>query len=223
MCSGGTPSDSTAIEDSLFCNFDLTYLPSCPPPPHISCDEGGSLEGRIQVLKEFEQLYLSGILPEIPLQQLEDSHIKSLLESKYIMFYSRYVDDIIVIYNATRTNPETIVQHANSMHSNIQLTPTLESNNQISFLDLLIIRKSHQLEYDVYRKPTATDTTINYLLIKSHNGTQTSFLQIVYRKDAKYPSQPHPPTQGMANHTSHSHIQRLPNHLTTLTKTTNTA
>ena len=56
-----------------------------------------------------------------------------------------------------------IVQHANAMHSNLQLTPTLESNNQISFLDLLIIRKSHQLEIDVYRKPTTTDTTINYL------------------------------------------------------------
>jgi len=73
------------------------------------------------------------------------------------------VDDITIIYDATRTDPEMIVQHANAMHSNLQLTPTLESNNQISFLDLLIIRKSHQLEIDVYRKPTTTDTTINYL------------------------------------------------------------
>jgi hypothetical protein len=95
------------------------------------------------------------------------------------------------------------------MNSNIQLTPTLESNIQISFLDL-IIRKSHQLEIDVYRKPTATDTTINYLLIKSPNETQTSRLHILNRRDAKRLSQPHPPTQGMANHTSHSHIQQLP-------------
>jgi len=49
------------------------------------------------------------------------------------------------------------------MHSNIQLSPTLETNNQISFLDLLIIRKSQQLENDIYRKPTTTVTTINYL------------------------------------------------------------
>ena len=65
-------------------------------------------------------------------------------------------------YDAACTDPEMIV-HANSMHSNLQLTPTLESNNQISFLDLPIIRKSHQLEIDVYRKLTMIDTTINYL------------------------------------------------------------
>ena len=61
-----------------------------------------------------------------------------------------------------RSNPETIIRHANSIHNNIQLSPTLKADNQISFLDLLIIRKS-QLEIDVFRKPTTTDTTINYL------------------------------------------------------------
>jgi len=52
---------------------------------------------------------------------------------------------------------------ANSIHSNIHLSQTLETNNQIIFLDLLIIRKSQRLEIDIYRKPGTTDTTINYL------------------------------------------------------------
>ena len=69
----------------------------------------------------------------------------------------------LVLYDANRTNPETIIRHANSMHNNIQLSSTLEPDNQISFLDLLIIRKSQQLEIDVFRKPTTTDATINYL------------------------------------------------------------
>ena len=68
---------------------------------------------------------LSGIMAEIFLQHLEDSHIKPFLESKCITFYSRYVDDIIIVYDTTCTDPETIVQHANSMHINLQLTPTL--------------------------------------------------------------------------------------------------
>ena len=106
---------------------------------------------------------LSGIIAEIFLQHLEDSHIKSLLDSKCITFYSRYVDDIIAIYDATHTNHETIIQYANSIHSNVQLSPRLEANNQISFLDLLITWKSHQLEINTYRKPTTTDTTFNYL------------------------------------------------------------
>ena len=63
------------------------------------------------------------------MQHLEDFHIKPLLDSKHISFYSRYVDDILVIYDTTRTNPETVVHYANSMHSNISLSPTLETNN----------------------------------------------------------------------------------------------
>ena len=60
------------------------------------------------------------------MQHLEDFHIKPLLDLKRISFYSRYVDDILVIYD---TKPETIVHHANSKHSNIRLSPTLETNN----------------------------------------------------------------------------------------------
>jgi len=52
---------------------------------------------------------LSGTMAEIFLQHLENLHIKPLLDAKYIMFYSRYVDDIIIIYDTNRTNPETII------------------------------------------------------------------------------------------------------------------
>jgi hypothetical protein len=50
-----------------------------------------------------------------------------------------------------------------TIHSNIQLNPTHETNNNVSFLDLSITRKPTSLELDTYRKPTATDTTINFL------------------------------------------------------------
>jgi hypothetical protein len=77
---------------------------------------------------------LSGTVAEIFLKHLEDIHIKPLLDSKRIIFYSCYVDDIIIIYDAYRTNSETIVRHANSIHNNIQLSPTLEADNQICAL-----------------------------------------------------------------------------------------
>jgi hypothetical protein len=51
---------------------------------------------------------LSGTTAEIFLQHLENLHIKPLLDSKCITFYSRYMDDII-IYDATCTNLETII------------------------------------------------------------------------------------------------------------------
>ena len=44
----------------------------------------------------------------------------------------------------------------------MQLNATHETNTSISFLDLLIIRNTENLETDIYRKPTTTDTTINF-------------------------------------------------------------
>jgi hypothetical protein len=46
------------------------------------------------------------------------------------------------------------------LHSNIKLNPTYEKHGSIDFLDLTITRK--RLEVDTYRKPTSTDTTINF-------------------------------------------------------------
>jgi len=51
---------------------------------------------------------ISGITAEILLQHLEQSHIKFLLDSKHITFYARYVDDILIIYDASRTSLNAI-------------------------------------------------------------------------------------------------------------------
>jgi hypothetical protein len=105
---------------------------------------------------------ISGTMAKIFLH-LENTHIKHLLNSKSIILYSRYVDDIIIIYDSICTNPNAILQYANSIHNNIQINPTHETKGYVSFLDLLIIRKTPNLEIDIFHKPTITDTTINYL------------------------------------------------------------
>ena len=61
------------------------------------------------------------------------------------------------------TTYESILQYINTIHSNIQLNPTQETNGNVSFLDLLITRKPTCLTIDIYREPTTTDTTINFL------------------------------------------------------------
>jgi hypothetical protein len=81
---------------------------------------------------------------------------------KNILFYTRYVDDILLIYNTKYITTETIHKYINQLHPNLQLNPTHESNNSIGFLDLLIIRNPTNLEIDTYRKPTIMDTTINF-------------------------------------------------------------
>jgi hypothetical protein len=104
---------------------------------------------------------ISGTIAEIFLQHLENIHIKHL-DTKNIVFYSRYVDDILIMYNSTCTNPNAINTHINQIHSNLHLSPTYENMEQISFLDLSMIRKTPKLEMDIFRKPTTTDATINY-------------------------------------------------------------
>jgi len=78
------------------------------------------------------------------------------------------MDGILIIYDASRTNTDTITQYSNSIHRNLQLNPTLEANERVNFLDSSIIRKASQLEIDIFCKPTTTDTTISYL--SNHPG-----------------------------------------------------
>jgi len=72
---------------------------------------------------------ISNTVAEIFLQYLENTHLKHILESKQIIFYTRYVDDILMIYNTKHSSSETIHQYINKIHSNLQFTPSHENNN----------------------------------------------------------------------------------------------
>jgi len=49
-----------------------------------------------------------------------------------------------------------------TIHGNIKLNPTHETNGKVNFLELSITRKPTSLELDIYHKPTTTDITINF-------------------------------------------------------------
>ena len=105
---------------------------------------------------------ISSIIAEIFLQNYEDKYIKQFLESKSIIFYARYVDDILIIFDKTKTNPQNINTYINKIHNNLKLNPTYEKHNSINYLDLTIRRQHNKFNIDIYRKPTATDTTISF-------------------------------------------------------------
>jgi hypothetical protein len=105
---------------------------------------------------------ISGIIAEIFLQHFEDTNIKHLLDTKNLVLYTRYVDDISIIYDTKRTCSRTINTYINDIHSNIKLNPTYEKHGSIDFLDLTITRKHKRFEVDICRKTTSTDTTINF-------------------------------------------------------------
>ena len=105
---------------------------------------------------------ISGTIAEIFLQHLEHIRIRPLIDSKQILFYTRYIDDNLIIYDTESTIQDNLTQYTNSVQTDLQFNPTQESNGCINFLDLTIIRRTSHLEIDIYRKPTATDTTIHF-------------------------------------------------------------
>ena len=106
--------------------------------------------------------HISGIVAEIFLQNYEDNYMKQFLETKSILYYTRYVDDILIIYDETKINPQIINTQINKIHDSMKFTPTREEHNTINYLDLTIRRHYNKLIIDIYRKPTATDTFSNH-------------------------------------------------------------
>jgi len=106
---------------------------------------------------------ISGTIVEILLQHIENQHVKHLIEAGNITYYTRYLDDIFIVYDNTKTTIENIQSFTDHIHKNLKFTITQETNEQISFLDILITRQEQKLDINIYRKNTTTDTTINYL------------------------------------------------------------
>jgi hypothetical protein len=63
---------------------------------------------------------ISGTMAEIFLQNLENTHVKHLIESNILSFYFRYVEDILVIYDSTLTTPGNIQRYLGTIHNNIR-------------------------------------------------------------------------------------------------------
>jgi hypothetical protein len=104
---------------------------------------------------------ISRIMAEILLQHLKEQCIKQLLDCRNIIFYTRYVDDILIIYDSNKIQPKLIETHTNQILSNIKLNPPKEENGNINFLDLNINRKPTHLEIVIYNLPLTTQLSIS--------------------------------------------------------------
>ncbi|KAJ8963174.1 hypothetical protein NQ318_018639 [Aromia moschata] len=82
----------------------------------------------------------------------------------------RYVDDIFAIFDTTAISLDNFVAKLNNRFPIIKFTYEVEHNEQLPFLDVLVIRNSeNKLEFDVYRKETAT---LRYIPNDSHHPFQ---------------------------------------------------
>jgi hypothetical protein len=98
-----------------------------------------------------------------------------------IKLYTRYVDDILIIYDSRHITAETTMNHINSIHPNITLNQTVEEEDQFCFLDLKLIRLMVYIEVDIHRKPTMIDTTIHNTSNHPHEHKMAAYRNMITR------------------------------------------
>ena len=139
--------------------------------------------------------------------------IKQVFDRKKHSFYTRYVDDILLIYNSKCITPEIIHNYVNQTHTHIQFIPTHENNNTIRFLDLLIIRNPTNLEIDIYRKQTHNDRYHSQLPFQPPNRTQNSSIPLPHQQNAVTSTNRRKTTSRMGGNKNHSTEQQFPDQI----------
>jgi hypothetical protein len=173
-----------------FASFDITNMYSNIPTKELLriintiCEEQGMRE---QTKKEIIKLYqilveqnyfifhdttyiqneglamgapTSSVFSEIYLQYIENKKLYDILIEHHIQGYFRYVDGILIVYNENKTNIHNVLDAFNNTVPNLKFTLEEEVNNKINFLDVTITKKDSNLSFDIYRKPSFTDTII---------------------------------------------------------------
>ena len=75
---------------------------------------------------------LSSTIAEIYIRYFENIYIKHWLDSKEIVFYKLYVDDIMILYDQQKTDKHTILQKINEIDKHLQFKISTEVNNKIN-------------------------------------------------------------------------------------------
>ena len=100
----------------------------------------------------------SSILSEMYLQHLENTKALSILTKPGIEGYFRYVDDILLVYNRNLIDIGGVLASFNGLTPSLKFTLEQEVDNKLNFLDLTLVKTDINISFNIYRKPTTTDT-----------------------------------------------------------------
>ena len=94
---------------------------------------------------------------------LEDMFLARCPVSFKPILYKRYMDDTFVLFE-NKDQSLKFLNYINEFHSNIKFTIENETNNCISFLDILVERHPQHPKFitSVYRKKTFTGLSLNF-------------------------------------------------------------
>ena len=108
-------------------------------------------------------------------------HFSSNIISNHRISWKRYYDDNNCFIK--EDSIDHVMSVLNGFHPSIQFTCDTESNNRLSFLDVLIIRNGQSIETCVYRKSTNTDIYVHWNSFASIQGKRSSLKALVYRSN----------------------------------------
>lgn len=104
---------------------------------------------------------LAPLISEIFMNRFERELFASqCMLMQYIGYWHRYVDDVLCLWTGSMEQLQEFFLFINSLYPSI--TFTLEvGGNSINFLDLSITLFEGKHEFEIFRKPTYTDITID--------------------------------------------------------------
>ncbi|CAF1378830.1 unnamed protein product [Adineta ricciae] len=98
---------------------------------------------------------LAPIIADLWMQKMEDK--LNRFRKNRPTVWLRYVDDIFCLFTIPETQIKDFHSRINKWHDKLSFTIELESNNSISFLDVLVTQdEEDKLTTSLYRKPTHT-------------------------------------------------------------------
>lgn len=101
---------------------------------------------------------LSATVANLVLEELEESSLKKC--NFPVLFYKRYVDDIITAVPLGRE--EDIKNAFDSFHEKIKFTTEKEIDGKINFLDITLIRRENKITTQWYQKNTSSGRYLNH-------------------------------------------------------------
>ena len=103
--------------------------------------------------------------------------------------YERYIGDILCIVKKSEIDKRLAT--IQGLHHCLSFTHELESNGKLPFLDMMINNENGKLSSSWYRKPTATDLTLNFHALaplKYKRSVVSSFVYRIYRACSSWKS-----------------------------------
>lgn len=65
-----------------------------------------------------------------------------------------------MLFDGTENEANEFMRFLNTVDNHIQLTIEMEKDKRLNFLDITLTRNNQRITFDIYRKPTHTDTLI---------------------------------------------------------------